>query len=92
MKSLNIIRTILVVTALVTALITANSAISAQPVNRMQAATLEKTGVISARGAYSLSELENKLKMQAMDAGATGHLITGVTGNNLLNGTATLYR
>lgn len=88
MKSLNIIRTILVVTAL----ITANSAISAQPVNRMQAATLEKTGVISARWAYSLSELENKLKMQAMDAGATEHLIIGVTGNNLLNGTATFYR
>lgn len=75
-----------------TSILMANSAISAQPLTRMQADTLERAGTISASGAYSLSDLERKLKCLATKSGSVGYIITGVTGNNLLHGTATLYR
>lgn len=52
----------------------------------------EKIGVVSASGATTLSELENKLSAKAEAAGASTYKVTSASGYNLMHGTADIYR
>ncbi|MEL4014033.1 YdgH/BhsA/McbA-like domain containing protein [Dryocola clanedunensis] len=88
MKATNIIRTALAAMILATA----GFANAAEEVNTAEANALMKIGVVLSGPAYSISELNNQLRMQAEEAGASSYRITSVGGNNLLHGTATLYR
>lgn len=80
------------ITLFTAAFFTAGFASAAQELMRDDTHSLMKTGVVSAGGATSLEQLNTQLAMKAQEEGATGYLITGVTGNNKLHGTATLYR
>ncbi len=51
-----------------------------------------KIGVITASGETTLDALESDLANQAKEAGATSYRITSVTGNNLMNASAVLYK
>ncbi|TNV12482.1 DUF1471 domain-containing protein [Buttiauxella sp. B2] len=84
----NVIRTAFAVFALSVA----GYASAAQEVDRSEALSLMKVGVVSTGNAYTLDQLNRSLAMKASDAGATGYRITSVRGNNLLSATATLYR
>lgn len=76
----------------IAALSVVTGAQAAQELTRQDAKSAMKIGVVTANGAYTLDQLKSALEMKASEAGATGYRITGVTGNNLLNGNATLYR
>lgn len=65
---------------------------SAQEVNRSEAASLNKVGVVSSGGFTSLDELNASLAMKANDAGASYYRISGASGNDKISGTAVLYR
>lgn len=56
------------------------------------AAGAQKIGVVTASGATTLDSLENDLANQAKEAGASSYRITSVTGNNLMNASAVLYK
>ncbi|EIC85627.1 YdgH/BhsA/McbA-like domain containing protein [Serratia sp. M24T3] len=52
----------------------------------------QKIGVVTASGATTLDSLETDLANQAKQAGASSYRITSVTGNNLMNASAVLYK
>ncbi len=56
------------------------------------AAGAQKMGVVTASGATTLDSLESDLANQAKEAGASSYRITSVTGNNLMNASAVLYK
>ena len=68
------------------------SSLAAESVNSQQAKNLTATGVISVEQATTLSSLEDKLAAKATAKGASNYRIIGVTGNNLLYGTAIIYK
>ncbi|SUW63722.1 Multiple stress resistance protein BhsA precursor [Buttiauxella agrestis] len=88
MKTSNIIRTSL--SALILA--TAGFANAAEEVNTTQAKELMKIGAVSSGSAYTMNDVDDQIRMKADAAGASSYRITSVGGNNLLHGTATLYR
>ncbi|MBK4714558.1 MULTISPECIES: multiple stress resistance protein BhsA [Tenebrionibacter/Tenebrionicola group] len=65
---------------------------AAQEVSVGHAEPGEKIGVISASGAYTLNELENKLAEKASAKGASTFKITSTSGYNLMHGTAEIYK
>ncbi|NDJ58364.1 DUF1471 domain-containing protein [Enterobacteriaceae bacterium 4M9] len=68
-------------------------AFAAQEINSTTAAPQgEKIGVVSASGAYTLSELESELAAKADAAGASSFKITSASGYNLMHGTAEIYK
>ncbi|MFK3663245.1 YdgH/BhsA/McbA-like domain containing protein [Scandinavium sp. NPDC088450] len=64
----------------------------ATEISRMDAASLNQTGVISASGFTTLDGLQASLAMKASEAGANHYRIVSASGNNKLSGTAILYR
>ncbi|WP_058913893.1 multiple stress resistance protein BhsA [Entomohabitans teleogrylli] len=66
-------------------------AFAAQEVTATNPQHGEKIGVVSASGAYTLSELESELASKADAAGAKSFKITSASGYNMLSGTAVIY-
>ncbi len=67
-------------------------AFAAQEISSASAPQGEKIGVVSASGAYTLSELESELAAKADAAGASSFKITSASGYNLMHGTAEIYK
>lgn len=65
---------------------------AAESINAQQAKNLTEAGIISAEKASTLSSLEEKLASKAAAKGASNYRIISVTGNNLLYGTAIIYK
>ncbi|BDH46583.1 hypothetical protein TUM12370_26270 [Salmonella enterica subsp. enterica serovar Choleraesuis] len=57
-----------------------------------QTGNLRAYGTVSVQGATHLDQLQDELANKAKQEGATGYVITSAGGDNLLHGTATLYR
>ncbi|HEI8864890.1 YdgH/BhsA/McbA-like domain containing protein [Serratia sp. AKBS12] len=71
---------------------TSFASVAAEPVDMSQAENLTAAGVVSAGHASTLSGLEAKLAAKAEAQGANGYRITSTTGNNLMHGTAVIYK
>ncbi|MGE6301762.1 multiple stress resistance protein BhsA [Serratia liquefaciens] len=65
---------------------------AADYVSAQDATQFEKAGVISASGATDLSSLKAQLSAKADAAGAKAFTITSAGGNNLMHGTAVIYK
>lgn len=65
---------------------------AAEPVDLQQATSLTASGVVSAGHATSLSSLEAKLAAKAEAQGASSYRIISAGGNNMLSGTAVIYK
>lgn len=52
----------------------------------------QKIGVVSASGATNLDQLQSELAAKAAEAGASSYQITSASGNNLMHGTAVIYK
>ena len=68
------------------------SAFAAQPLSSSAAGQLRPAGTVSATGATTLSELENKLAEKAREQGAKGFVVNSAGGDNQMYGTATIYK
>ncbi|BEL85337.1 hypothetical protein SMQE32_20070 [Serratia marcescens] len=66
--------------------------LAAEPINSQQADSLTATGVVSAGHATTLSSLEKKLAAKADAQGASSYRIISAGGNNMLSGTAIIYK
>lgn len=88
----NITLTVIAAATLVSSALAFAGAGPVTEVNRMDAASLNKTGVISASGFTTLDGLQASLAMKARDAGASHYQIVSASGDNRLSGTAILYR
>ena len=86
---MNMIRTTLSAFIILTAPL---GAFAAQSLDTAQTQHHEKIGVISASGATNLSDLEHQLSTKADAAGASAYEITEASGNNLLHGSAIIYK
>ena len=65
---------------------------AAEPVNSQQADSLTASGIVSAGHATTLSSLEKKLAAKADAQGAGSYRIISAGGNNMLSGTAIIYK
>ncbi|VEI70304.1 Multiple stress resistance protein BhsA precursor [Serratia quinivorans] len=65
---------------------------AAEPVDLQQATSLSASGVVSAGHATTLSSLEAKLAAKAEALGASSYRIISAGGNNMLSGTAVIYK
>jgi hypothetical protein len=65
---------------------------AAEPVDLQQATILTASGVVSAGHATTLSSLESKLAAKAEAQGASSYRIISAGGNNMLSGTAVIYK
>ncbi|MGQ8775417.1 multiple stress resistance protein BhsA [Serratia sp. NA_112.1] len=65
---------------------------AAEPVDLQQATSLTASGVVSAGHATTLSSLEAKLAAKAKAQGASSYRIISAGGNNMLSGTAVIYK
>lgn len=65
---------------------------AAQPLSTGEAGQLRPAGTVSATGATNLGDLEDKLAEKAREEGAKGYVIEAAGGNNLMYGTATIYK
>ncbi|CAI0744735.1 MULTISPECIES: YdgH/BhsA/McbA-like domain containing protein [Serratia] len=65
---------------------------AAEPVDLQQATSLSASGVVSAGHATTLSSLEAKLAAKAEAQGASSYRIISAGGNNMLSGTAVIYK
>ena len=65
---------------------------AAESISAQQATKYQEFGVISVSGARDLSTLQEQLAKKADKAGAKAFAITNTTGNNLLRGTAVIYK
>ncbi|CAI0787808.1 multiple stress resistance protein BhsA [Serratia quinivorans] len=65
---------------------------AAEPVDLQQATSLTASGVVSAGHATTLSSLEAKLAAKAEAQGASSYRIISAGGNNMLSGTAVIYK
>lgn len=65
---------------------------AAEPVDLQQATSLTASGVVSAGHATTLSSLESKLAAKAEAQGASSYRIISAGGNNMLSGTAVIYK
>jgi len=72
--------------------LTSFATFAAEPVNLQQANDLAPAGVVSAGHATTLSSLEAKLAAKAEAQGASSYRIISAGGNNLLSGTAVIYK
>ncbi|AFJ47687.1 multiple stress resistance protein BhsA [Shimwellia blattae] len=66
-------------------------AFAAQQVDHAPANS-QKIGVVSASGATNLDQLQSELAAKAAKAGASSYEITSASGNNLMHGTAVIYK
>ncbi|CAI2508270.1 YdgH/BhsA/McbA-like domain containing protein [Serratia ficaria] len=66
--------------------------LAAEPVNLQQVDGLTAAGVVSAGHATTLSGLEAKLAAKADAQGASSYRIVSAGGNNMLSGTAVIYK
>ncbi|MNI62352.1 Multiple stress resistance protein BhsA precursor [compost metagenome] len=53
---------------------------------------LQASGTVSATGASSLTDLEDKLAEKAKEQGAKGFVVNAAGGKNQMYGTATIYK
>ncbi|MFC0225870.1 multiple stress resistance protein BhsA [Serratia aquatilis] len=65
---------------------------AAVPVDMQKALSLTETGVVSAGQATTLSSLEADLASKAEAQGASSYRIISAGGNNLLHGSAVIYK
>ncbi|CAI1762512.1 Multiple stress resistance protein BhsA precursor [Serratia quinivorans] len=65
---------------------------AAEPVDLQQATSLSASGVVSAGHATTLSSLEAKLAAKAEAQGASSYRIISAGGNNMLSGSAVIYK
>ncbi|KFK94517.1 MULTISPECIES: YdgH/BhsA/McbA-like domain containing protein [unclassified Serratia (in: enterobacteria)] len=72
--------------------LTSFASFAAEPVNQQQSQRLTEIGVISVGHASTLSSLETKLAAEADAQGASSYRIIATTGNNLMHGTAVIYK
>ncbi|AWC77161.1 MULTISPECIES: multiple stress resistance protein BhsA [Serratia] len=72
--------------------LTSFATFAAEPVNSQQADSLTATGIVSAGHATTLSSLEKKLAAKADAQGAGSYRIISAGGNNMLSGTAIIYK
>lgn len=78
--------------AAVTLTLASFTTFAAVPVDMQQAQALTETGVVSAGQATTLSSLEADLAAQAKAQGASSYRIISAGGNNLLHGSAIIYK
>lgn len=86
----NMMKTWLITTLLLTGLVTVNAASAAQHINHADGK--EKIGVVSASNADSLDDLSEALSRKADKKGASAYRILSTTGDNRLHGVAAIYR
>lgn len=67
-------------------------AFAAESISTQQAGQYQEAGVISVSGAHDVSSLQQQLSEKADKAGAKAFAITTTTGNDLLRGTAIIYK
>lgn len=72
--------------------LTSFATFAAEPVNSQQADSLTASGIVSAGHATTLSGLEKKLAAKADAQGAGSYRIISAGGNNMLSGTAIIYK
>jgi hypothetical protein len=72
--------------------LTSFASIAAEPVSQQQAQSLTEVGVVSAGGVTTLSSLEAKLAAKAKAQGASSYRIIAAGGNNMLHGSAIIYK
>ncbi|ALE96391.1 MULTISPECIES: multiple stress resistance protein BhsA [Serratia] len=72
--------------------LTSFATFAAEPVNSQQADSLTASGIVSAGHATTLSSLEKKLAAKADAQGAGSYRIISAGGNNMLSGTAIIYK
>ncbi|KEY60776.1 YdgH/BhsA/McbA-like domain containing protein [Serratia sp. DD3] len=65
---------------------------AAESVNQQQSMNLTKAGVVSAGQASTLDTLEQQLAAKAAAQGATSYRIIAAGGNDLLYGSAEIYK
>jgi hypothetical protein len=71
---------------------TSFATLAAEPIDMQQATNLTASGVVSAGHATTLSSLEAKLAAKADAQGASSYRIISAGGNNMLSGTAVIYK
>lgn len=86
MKSFKIVATSLVLATL------SFGSFAAEQVTRSQTENLDKIGTVSADSARSLSALESKLAAKADAQGASSYYIVSASDNNVMHGTAIIYK
>lgn len=64
----------------------------ANEVNHQQAINLMSVGTITVSSAHTLDDINRIVKIKADKLGVSAYRIIGVSGNNLLHGTAIIYR
>lgn len=72
--------------------LTSFATLAAEPISSQQADNLTATGIVSAGHATTLSSLEKKLAAKADAQGASSYRIISAGGNNMLSGTAIIYK
>ncbi|AHG18242.1 membrane protein [Chania multitudinisentens RB-25] len=72
--------------------LTSFATLAAEPVDLQQAQSLTEIGVVSTSHASTLSGLEAKLAAKAEAQGASSYRIIATNGNNLMHGTAIIYK
>ncbi len=69
-----------------------SASFAAQPLSADETSQLRPVGTVSASGARNLDDLEDKLAEKAREEGAKGYVVDAAGGNNLMYGTATIYK
>lgn len=65
---------------------------AAQPLSAGETGQLRPAGTVSASGAANLDDLEDKLAEKAREEGAKGYVVNAAGGDNLMYGTAIIYK
>ena len=65
---------------------------AAEQVTRTQTENLDKIGTVSADSARTLGALESQLAAKADAQGASRYYIVSASGNNMMHGTAIIYK
>lgn len=65
---------------------------AAESISVQQAGKYQEAGVISVSGAHDVTSLQEQLAAKADKAGAKAFAITTTSGNELLRGTAIIYK
>lgn len=86
MKIFKIVATSLVLAAL------SFGSFAAEQITNAQTENLDKIGTVSADSASSLSALESKLAAKADAQGASHYYIVSASDNNMMHGTAIIYK
>ena len=68
------------------------TAYAAQPMSNLDRGQLRPSGTVSATGASTLRELEDKLAEKAREQVAKGYVINSAGGNDQMFGTAIIYK